>query len=61
MSQGDLGAYLQLNTPVFQPFTQVGGKRWVKMRKKCAKMQEIKKKCKKLQLFERFFCTRLLK
>jgi len=31
------------------------------MRKKCAKMQEIKKKCKKLQLFERFFCTRLLK
>jgi len=68
MSQGDLGAYLQPNTLIFQLFTQVGSKKVRKMGKKCAKMrkkreklQEIEKKCKKLQLFERFFCTDLRK
>ena len=37
------------------------GKKCAKMRKEREKLQEIGKKCKKLTVFERFFCTDLRK
>jgi len=37
------------------------GKKCAKMRKRRDKLRDIEKKCKKLQLFERFFCTDLRK